>query len=187
MRFFSHFSAQGFANIYIIGPDEGGDSVIIDPGVFDIGLLNMIEENRLYIRYILVTHSHDNHVLGIKTILKIYDAEIYGYRRTILDINVNRVRDYSKLKLGAFDFDVIETPGHSGDSVTYKFGKLLFTGDTLLAGTIGPSTDDFSKNLLQTSINEKLMKLDERCFVFPGHGPPSRLEIEKKLNKDLVT
>jgi hydroxyacylglutathione hydrolase len=186
MLFFSHFSPQGFANIYIIGPDSGGEAVIIDPGVFDINLLNIIEDNKFYIRHILVTHSHDNHVGGIKTILKIYDAEIYGYRRTILDINVNKVRDYSKLKLGPFDFEVIETPGHSGDSVTYKLGQMLFTGDTLLAGTIGPATDDFSKNLLQSSVNEKLMKLDDHCFVFPGHGPPSRLEIEKKLNKDLV-
>ncbi|MBN1413126.1 MAG: MBL fold metallo-hydrolase [Spirochaetales bacterium] len=185
MYFFSHFSSKGFANIYILGPDGGGDAVIIDPGIFDIPLLQLIEDNNLYIRHILVTHSHETHTLGIKTILKIYDAEIYCYRRNIMDFEVNKVRDFTKLQLGEFDFEVIETPGHSGDSVTYKYGSFLFTGDTLLAGSVGPTSDDFSKKLLQNSINDKLIKLDGGFFVFPGHGPPSRLEIEKKLNKDL--
>lgn len=185
MHFFSYFSSQGFSNCYIIGPEKGGDAIIIDPGIFDVELLKLIENNNLYIKSILVTHCHDDHINGIKTILRIYDSTIYSFRNTLLDYPCVQVKDGHRLNLGEFNFEVLETPGHSGDSVCYKLGNYLFTGDTLLAGSIGYTIDAFSRSLIYTSLKDKIFTLNDNTFIFPGHGPPSRIGVERNLNPDL--
>ncbi|MBN1697411.1 MAG: MBL fold metallo-hydrolase [Spirochaetales bacterium] len=186
MIFHSHFYATTLSNSYVIGPEDGGEAVIIDPGLFDTDMLSIIEGNKLYIRYILITHAHEAHIHGIKTIFKIYNAKLFSYRHSILDYKTIKVRDFTKIKCGKFVFEVLETPGHSGDSVTYKFDKFLFTGDTLLAGSIGPVSDGFARGLILSSIKEKILCLEDDYFIFPGHGPPTKLSIEKKYNPDFA-
>jgi glyoxylase-like metal-dependent hydrolase (beta-lactamase superfamily II) len=185
MIFYSHFSTDTLSNCYVIGPDNGGDAIIIDPGTFDTDLLTVIEENNLYLKYILVTHSHESHTRGIKTILKIYKAGIYSYRHSILDFKSNKVRDFMKIGSSNFEFEVLETPGHTGDSVTYRIDRSLFTGDALFAGTIGSVADGFTRGLMLSSIKDKLFHFDDDFLIFPGHGPPTTLGIEKKYNPDL--
>jgi len=187
MIFYSYFSFQTLTNCYIIGSKKNTDAVIIDPGVFDLNLLKIIEDNKLYIKKIFVTHSHKSHIAGIRTILKIYDAKIYSYRHSIFEYKSVRIRDMEKIDLGEKVFEVLETPGHSGDSITFRLDKFLFTGDSLFAGTIGPTTDKFEKGLLLSTIKEKILNYEDDCFIFPGHGPPSKLGIEKKFNIDLLS
>ncbi len=185
MIFYPSFSSIGLVNSYLLGPNAGGDAVIIDPGNFDTSLLKVIEENKLYLRYILLTHSHESHVRAIKTIKKIYDATIYSYRQSILDYQAVRLRDYMRITCGEFEFEVFETPGHTGDSLIFRYNNLLFTGDTLFTGSIGPSPDEFARRLLISSIRDKILTIEENLYIFPGHGPPTNLEIEKKFNLDL--
>ncbi|MBA7608756.1 hypothetical protein ES703_15938 [subsurface metagenome] len=182
MKFFSHFSITHFSNCYLLGPDRGGDAVLIDPGIFDIGLLKKIENHKLYIRYVLVTHAHKAHIIGIKTLLKIYDAEIFSSRPIILDVPAHQIRGGEQLVLGDFCFEVIETPGHSSDSVTFKLNCLLFTGDTITAGSIGSTATGYERSLLLASIRQSILKLDDNTLIFPGHGPPTRVGIERRLN-----
>jgi len=186
MRLYTHYTHTGFCNSYLIGPDGGGDAILVDPGVFDAHLLSLIEDSGLYLRYILVTHAHDGHVGGIRTIQKIYESLIFYYGHSVLNTPTTRVREGEDLELGEFRVQVLETPGHSGDAVVYKLDRLLFTGDTLLAGSIGSTPDDFSKGVLISSINEKILALDDEHFIFPGHGPPSKVGIERLLNPDLL-
>jgi hydroxyacylglutathione hydrolase len=185
MIFHSHFSTNTLSNCYVIGPDNGGDAIIIDPGMFDTDLLTIIEENNLYLKYILVTHSHESHTRGIKTILKIYDARIFSYRHSIMEFKSNKVRDFMKIDSGEIEFEVLETPGHTGDSITFRIDRCLFTGDALFAGTIGSVSDGFTRSLMISSIKDKLYRFDDDFLIFPGHGPPTRLSIEKRFNPDL--
>ncbi len=157
-----------------------------DPGNFDAPLLSFIEENDLYLRYVLITHAHDGHINAIKTILKIYNSELFYFGHSIQDFTTHRVREGDDLELGEFTFNVLETPGHSGDSVVFKLDKLLFTSDTLFAGSIGSTPDAFSKGLILASINEKILSLDDEHLIFPGHGPPSKIGIERHLNPELL-
>jgi hydroxyacylglutathione hydrolase len=182
MQFYCYFSVKGFSNAYIIGPDEGGDAILIDPGSFDVPLLDIIEQNGLYVKYVLLTHSHDSHILGIKTLVKIYDVKIYSGSHLILDQRAEKIREGDKLKLGDFTCEVMETPGHSGDSVVFKINNLLFTGDTLFAGSIGSTPDNYARELIVSIIHEKILCLDDEYFIFPGHGPPSKVGIERILN-----
>jgi len=182
MIFYHHPSSFGLTNSYLIGPDNGGDAIIIDPGNFDNSILNAIEENNLYLRFILLTHSHESHIKGITTILKIYNAEIYSYRQSILDYEANKIRDFMTIDCNGFEFEVFETPGHTGDSLIFRYKKLLFTGDTLLAGSIGSAPDEYARRLIISSIKEKILSIRENLYIFPGHGPPTSLEIERKFN-----
>ena len=182
MKFFSYFSVTELSNTYLIGSDDGGDAIIIDPGVFDEGLLKLIEDYRFYVRYVLITHAHHPHVSGLKTILKIYEVSIFCYDPGILDPPAHHIKGGNRLKLGEFSIEVIETPGHSNDSLSYKIGRLLFTGDALTAGSIGKTTGYFEGALLLSSIRKKLFDLDDNTLIFPGHGPPTTIGIEKKLN-----
>ncbi len=182
MRFLSLFSPVGFSNTYLIGPEAGGDAILIDPGVFNAALLQAVEENRLYVRAILVTHAHNAHINGIRSLLKVYDATIYANQPSVLDVPATRIKDGEVLSLGGFSVRVIETPGHSIDSLCYLVGSLLFTGDTLSAGGIGTTRDGYARGLLLETIRRKLLPLGAEVLVFPGHGPPSKVGIEILYN-----
>jgi hydroxyacylglutathione hydrolase len=184
--FRSLFSAPGTSNSYLLGPDAGGDAILIDPGSFDAPLLQAVEGNRLCIRWILVTHAHTSHIKGIRTLLKVYDAEIFAALPSVLDFPARRIGDGEELPLGRFTVEILETPGHSMDSVCFRVEDLLFTGDTLSAGGIGTTRDGYAKGLLVQSIRRKILPLDESTILFPGHGPPSRVWVERSYNPFLA-
>jgi glyoxylase-like metal-dependent hydrolase (beta-lactamase superfamily II) len=182
MRFFSLFSRVGFSNAYVIGPDAGGDAIVIDPGVFDASMLQAVEGNLLTVRSILVTHAHNAHVNGVRGLLKVYGAAIYASQPSILEAPAHRIADGDTLSLGDFSVRVLATPGHSMDSVCFLLDTMLFTGDTLTAGSIGRSKDGFSRALVLESVRRKLLSLGDEVLIFPGHGPPSKVGIEKLYN-----
>ncbi len=181
MRLFPHFSFLDFSNSYLIGPDQGGVAVLIDPGIFDAGLLRLIEDNNYYVRYVLVTHAHGSHTRGLKTLLKIYDAQIFAFNPLIQNFPTVEVREGKQQHIGEFLFEIIETPGHSDDSLCFKLNQFLFTGDTLTAGSMSKNLG-YAKDTLISTIKKKLLPLDADTLIFPGHGPPSRIAIEREFN-----
>ena len=182
MKFFSLFSRLGFSNAYLVGPDEGGDAILVDPGVFDASLLQAVEANRLYVRSILITHAHNAHINGIRSLLKVYKAEIYANQPSVLDFPAHHVQDGDILQLGELRVSVIETPGHSIDSLCFKIDHLVFTGDTLSAGGKGTTRDGYARGLLLESVRRKILPLGDEVLLFPGHGPPTKVGIEKLYN-----
>jgi hydroxyacylglutathione hydrolase len=180
--FLSLFSRLGFSNTYLFGPDSGGDAVLVDPGVFDAALLDAVEKNGLYIRSILITHAHNAHINGIRSLLKVYDAAIYANQPSVLDFPAHRVQGGDILSLGEFSVRVIETPGHSIDSLCFLVGHVVFTGDTLSAGGIGTTRDGYARGLLLESVRQKLLSLGDEVLLFPGHGPPTKVGVEKLYN-----
>ena len=186
MKLYFHFAVVGFANTYLIGPNGGGDAILVDPGIMDKELLTLIEGNKYTIRTILVTHHHNSHVKGIRTLKKIYDADIYAFSPYILDFPSIPIKDEDKFTAASgIEVEVIEVPGHSSDSLIYHIGGMVFTGDVLAAGRVGNTKNSFSRALLLRSISEKLFSLPDTTLVLPGHGPPSSLKAEKMFNPDL--
>ncbi len=185
MRLVSLFSRLGFSNAYLIGPEQGGDAILVDPGVFDVPMLQAIESNRLSVRWILVTHAHNAHIRGIRGLLRVYQAEIYANQPSVLDLPARHIEDRDVLSLGGIEARVIQTPGHSIDSLCFLVGQMLFTGDTLSAGGIGTTRDGYARGLLLETVRRKLLPLGDEVLVFPGHGPPSKVGIEKLYNPSL--
>ena len=182
MKFFSYYSITNFSNCYLVGQEGGRDALLIDPGIFDEGLLKLVEDNGFYVRHVLITHTHHAHINGIRTLLKIYEAAIYCLDPGRLEFPVEKIGEASPLGLPGFSIEVLETPGHSNDSACFKIERLLFTGDTLSAGSIGNTSSGYERALLLSSIRSKILTQEDTTFIFPGHGPPTTLEIEKRFN-----
>jgi len=182
VKLYTHFAVVGFSNSYLLGPDEGGDAILIDPGVMDLELLNLIENNNFYVKHILVTTPHEAHVQGLKTILKIYEATIHSGASSVLDFPCFQVYDGDTINLTGFDITVFNISGHSEDSIVYKLEDALFTGDAFGAGLVGDSPNPYTVAILKSTILKKIAPLDDNLLIFPGHGPPSTLEAERKFN-----
>lgn len=186
MKVFFHFSLNEYSNTYLVGPEDGGDAILIDPGHIDLELIERIEGNRFNIAHVLLTHRHPTHTKGLGTLIKIYDPIVYAGSPTIYDTPVREVRDRELLDLSGITVEAIQIPGHTNDSFVYRIGNSLFTGDVLFAGRIGKTAGVMEKALLLKGIKNRLLSLDERFLIFPGHGTISALKIEKLFNRELI-
>ena len=155
---------------------------MIDPGAMNVTLLNLIESNDYYIRGTLLTHTHESHSNGLKTLRKIYDGEIYAAVDTVLDIECTDISDKKTVEICGFPVTVIPIQGHSSDSLVYVIGDYMFTGDTFSAGTLGATPNEYARELLKEEIHKKILSIDRNFLIFPGHGSPSTLDAERTTN-----
>ena len=181
MKIFTHFANGGFATYYLIGPDEGGYSVLIDPGPVSTNLLNHIEKHSLPPSAVLLTHTHTGHCSGATTVRKVFGAEIYA-AAALEELPTNLIAGGQELCIGALTFEVLSTPGHSEDSLCYALPPMIFTGDTLAAGTIGSTSTLEKRAELRRSVRERLFGRADHELVLPGHGPPTTIGIERRFN-----
>ncbi len=185
MKLFIHYCLQGFSNCYILGSEKTSDALIVDPGIMDEKILGFIEKNDYTVRGILITHDHESHVRGLKTLKRIYDAEVFAGDPTVCEQRATIIHDGDKLEIGSFRVDVFSVPGHSSDSVAYRVERLLFTGDALSAGLVGSTVSSYGRSILADSIAKKIFTLPGETVVLPGHGPPTTVEAEKRFNVGL--
>jgi glyoxylase-like metal-dependent hydrolase (beta-lactamase superfamily II) len=209
LKLFFHYCLFGFSNCYILGtdfppdsedeyyPDDGlwrrpekaspreaspREAIIIDPGCMDETILNLIENNEYSLRGVLITHDHRNHVHGLRTLKRIYNADVFAVNHIVVDQRTTLVKDGDELNIGPFKIEVISVPGHSSDSAVFKIGDLLFTGDALTAGLVGTTASSYGAAVQMTAIRSKILSLPGNYIVLPGHGPPSSLDAERQFN-----
>jgi len=190
MKLFFHYCSYGFSNCYILGSEKAGQgqqnsAVIVDPGSIENATLDAIESNNLKLKAVLITHDHKNHVRGLRTLQRIYNAEVFAVNQSIMDHKTTMVKDGDKFVTGGFSVEVISIPGHSSDSVVYKIGNLLFTGDVLTAGLVGSTASAYGAATQMNNLRSRLISLPGDYIVLPGHGPPSTLEAERRFNADI--
>jgi len=182
MKLLFHYCSFGFSNCYVLGSEDLSQAIIIDPGSMDKQVLEFIEGNGFSLGAVLVTHEHIGHVHGLRTLLRIYQPEIFAFNRTILDFKTTRVRDGDRIDIGPFSVEVISIPGHSADSVVYQIGSMLFTGDVLSSGLVGTTDSSYGAKTQMNTLRSRLLPLPGDYTVLPGHGPPSTLEAERRYN-----
>jgi glyoxylase-like metal-dependent hydrolase (beta-lactamase superfamily II) len=184
-----------FSNCYIIAPDRktdgdgapsSGDLIIIDPGVMEEPMLNFIEKDHYTLRAVFLTHDHESHSNGLRAIKRIYGGvDVYAAAPHVKEIKTNMVRDGDTVKIGEFTVKVISTPGHSADSVVFFIDHCLFSGDALVAGSLGSTASAYGAMRQISTIQNKIFSLPGNYIVFPGHGPPSSLEAERTFNEGI--
>jgi glyoxylase-like metal-dependent hydrolase (beta-lactamase superfamily II) len=102
-----------------------------------------------------------------------------------MDHKTTIVKDGNKFNAAGFSVEVISIPGHSADSVVYKIGALLFTGDVLTAGLVGSTASAYGATTQMNKLRSRLISLPGDYIVLPGHGPPSTMEAERRFNMDI--
>ena len=177
----THFAVGGYATCYLIGPEEGGYGVLIDPGYLNTALLDHIEQRRLPPHAVLLTHTHRSHCDGAAAIQKVYGAQIHA-AAALPDLPINLIAGGQELSIGELTFEVLATPGHSDDSVCYALQPVIFTGDALAAGTVGSAPTSEARATLRRAVRERLLSRADHEVVLPGHGPPTTIGIERRFN-----
>ena len=180
-------------NCYILADEK--KIAVIDPGDEAERILEVLEETEGTVEYILLTHGHYDHTTAVPELHKaLPEAKIYihqadangaGSRLFPLAGQVDGLLLYDEgdsLPLGSLTIEVLHTPGHSKGSVTLRAGDVLFTGDTLFAGSMGRT--DLSggdEGEIMASL-KRLGELEGSFTVCPGHMQTSTLDQERKTN-----
>ena len=182
-------------NCYILEDEKVRAAAIIDPGDEAGRILQVIEDDGVDVKYILLTHGHYDHTTAVPQLHKaLPQAEIYIHRADAngagsqlfpLAGQIPDLKFYDEgdtLALGDMTIQVLHTPGHSKGSVTLKVGDVLFCGDTLFAGSCG-RTDLAGGSYAEIMASlKKLGQLPGDYHVCPGHDVTSTLERERRSN-----
>ncbi|MBQ9239490.1 MAG: MBL fold metallo-hydrolase [Treponema sp.] len=182
MKIYFHLNIGGFSNCYIVINEETHHALIIDPGRITTALIDQIEGGGNSLSGVLITHNHGSHVQGIKTILKIYEPKIFAADWEVSGHKTTVITGDGTFQSAGLTVSYCTVPGHTADSMVYKIGNVLFTGDVLGAGTIGSTTNRYSERLLRAHITKKIFSQTDDTIIMPGHGPPTSVGIEKYYN-----
>ena len=153
--------------IWLISTNEG--SIIVDPGESK-EIIKGINENKIDLKGILITHHHFDHTNGLQDLLNIDDFDVFGPVNNINGIN-KKVCESDKFSIIGIDFEVIDLPGHTLDHIGfYSFNNgnpILFCGDTLFAAGCGRVFEGTYEQMFEAL--KKISKLPMNTKVYCGH------------------
>ncbi|MFA5074082.1 MAG: MBL fold metallo-hydrolase [Nitrospirota bacterium] len=189
-------------NCYIISDEKTRDAVVIDPGGDPDDILKIVRNKKLTVLFVVITHAHFDHVGANKAVQDATGAKILMHKedekllasaanqgaffgiQSVPSPPADRYIEHGDfITVGEISLRVLHTPGHSQGGVCLLGEGVVFTGDTLFAGSIGRS--DFpggNPATLLHSIKTHLMTLPDTTKVFPGHGPASTIGQERLHN-----
>lgn len=188
-------------NCYIVRADRGAsEAVVVDPSGDATEVRLRLASMGSRCSAILVTHGHWDHLLGVAELAEGTGAPVHmaAGERMLLEspagftpagITVRpwtpevEVEDGDVLSLAGMEIEVVAVPGHSPAHVAYHVDDCLISGDVLFAGGVGrtdlPGAD---WETLLASIRRLVERFPADTRVYPGHGPPTTLGSELRLN-----
>lgn len=191
-------------NCTILGDEASGEAMVVDPGDNVPQILAFLEEHRLRLKQIIVTHGHIDHVGGAARLKKATGAPVLLNQNDLPLLKMMNMQaawlgveppevappdasaeDGMKVGITGHTATVIHTPGHTQGSICLHFAPegLLLAGDTLFAGSIGrtdlPGGD--SRQIIR-SLHDRLLSLPDATYVIPGHGPATSIGEERDSN-----
>ena len=201
---FSPFSE----NTYVVADDTTGEAVVIDPGCYDQSeketLSRFIDEQKLTVKYLLLTHAHLDHVFGCAYVKRKYGVKLYLHEQDMVIFNdvptrcaLYGLRGYEPTDVDAFlkegdqfrfgnvTLDVVFVPGHAPGHVAFinHAERYVIGGDALFRGSVGRTDFPYSNHAdLMNSIRTQLYTLPDDYTVYPGHMEPTTIGYEKQTN-----
>ena len=203
-----HFSVAPLGcNCVILGDEERGSAIVVDPGGEAPRILARLAELGLRCEAIVHTHTHFDHIGGTKEVQEatnasnmIHEDDLFLYENLQMQLDgfrapfrapevaeVDRfLSEGDTVQTGELEMDVLHTPGHSPGSICLTLEgdrPIVIAGDTLFARSIG-RTDLWGGDASQIvdSIRRKLFSLPDETLVITGHGPTTTIGEERKMN-----
>ena len=199
-------NGQFAQNCYLLADGATRRCVVVDPGEDSVRILAEAARRGWTVAEIWLTHAHVDHILGVAAVKAVSDAPVrlHPADRPLYDALPQQaewmgisaaappapdhdLRDGERLQIGAHEFEVLHTPGHSPGSVSFVAPGVAVSGDALFAGSVG-RTDLPGGNgaTLLSSIRRRLLTLPDDTVVHSGHGPATTIGVERQTNPFLT-
>jgi len=199
-------------NTYVIWDESSHECAVIDPGMSDSReedeLKSFVNNNSLNVKYLINTHCHVDHILGVTFIKNEFDPLYFIPEKDMMlfenaetqaqmfAVNINKLPKPDKflsesenIILGSESIINLYTPGHTpGEFCLYaESSNFCITGDVLFRESIG-RTDLLGGDYdtIINSIKTKLFPLPDEVVIYPGHGEKSTIGYEKQYNPFLI-
>lgn len=189
-------------NCYLLVDEQTGSAAVIDPGAYEPKLKNLLKQPEVKsIDYILLTHGHFDHILGVKKLKEETGAKVAVHaldenmltdaqecRAFLHDLEMEPVqpdillKDGDVIALGSLEIKVMHTPGHTPGGVCYLCGGVMFSGDTLFYGSVGRTDFSYGDSVQLLKSVRRLRDMNGDYQVLPGHGPSTTLSAERRQN-----
>lgn len=193
---------------YFIGCPAAGTMMIVDPKRDIKDYLDIARQEKMKITHIFDTHVHADHMSGARELQKACGADIYIHESAPVGYKAKKVKHGDKFTFGSVEMEVLHTPGHTPNSVSFLITDtkvtndptMILTGDLLFVGDIGrpdlPGDEILAEQVenLYNSLHKTLAPYPDDMEVYPGHGqgslcgksmsskPHSTLGQERKYN-----
>lgn len=193
-------------NCFIVG--GGGTGVLFDPGDEAARIALAVEQTKLEISQIVITHAHIDHVGAVAALVDEYACPVlmHAEAEPMLEQLPNQalmmglrfgkvpkvdgyIEDEQVIEVGDLSFRALYTPGHAPGHLAFYCEEegLVISGDALFAGSVGRvDLPGGSMEVLIRSINERLLTLPDTTVVHPGHGPETTIGEERAHNPFLA-
>lgn len=191
-------------NCYIVGDENTGNGVLIDPGDEAARISLAVEQTHLEIEKIVITHAHIDHVGAVAALVDEYACPVLMHAEAepmlkqlptqamMMGLRFGKVptvdvyiEDEETIGVGGLRLRALYTPGHApGHLAFYEEDEgILLSGDALFAGSVGRvDLPGGSMEVLMKSIEERLLTLPDETLVYSGHGPRTTIGEERAHN-----
>ena len=188
-------------NCYLVW-DTRRKALVLDPGDDADSILQAVEEKGLTVQAVVLTHVHFDHLLAAEAVCRAYNAPLWagaGDAAALGDPRLNLsayfqpsspviltadrlLHEGDELAVGEEILTVWETPGHTPGSLSLVGDQLVFSGDTLFAGSMGRIDFPGGDGQAMTRSLRRLAALTAELTVYAGHGPATTIGQERATN-----
>jgi len=198
-----HFVEGPLANNnYLLIDETSREAVLIDCTEYNPEVKMELDVYKAKLKYILLTHGHFDHILGVDETKKVLGGEILAHLNDknlinnvdtflsvygVTGIKVPYIDRYidetEELYIGDTKIEIIALPGHTEGGVGFLINGILFSGDTIFRESVGRcDLEGGNFETLQNSIRTKVFTLDDNVKIYAGHGEFSTVGHEKQNN-----